>query len=90
MLIKLESSKQLFQHKKVIFVSFSVIQVGIAEPELANSSLGVLAFEVNQTKIQGASAWSQGLPVLWGAKSSWVVTQLKFNQEDKLTEKQGL
>ena len=66
MLIKLKSSKQLLQHKKVFFVLFSVIQVGIAEPDLADSRLGVLAFEVNQTKIQGASACSQGLPVLWG------------------------
>ena len=30
-----------------------MIQVGIAEPEPANSSLGVLAFEAVQTKIQG-------------------------------------
>ena len=57
MLINHKSSKQLLQHKKVIFcVIYSVIQVGITEPELAKSSLGVLAFEVNQTKIQGASA----------------------------------
>ena len=54
MLINHKSSKQLLQHKKVIFcVIYSVIQVGITEPELAKSSLGVLAFEVNQTKTQG-------------------------------------
>ena len=46
MLIKLE-------HKKSYFVLFSVIHVGIAHPELANSSLGVLELEVNQTKTQG-------------------------------------
>ena len=46
MLIKLE-------HKKYYFVLFSVIHAGIAHPELAKSSLGVLAFEAVQTKIQG-------------------------------------
>ena len=34
-------------------MSFSVIQVGIAEPELANSSLGVLAFEVFKPRSKG-------------------------------------
>ena len=53
MSIKLESSKQLFQHKKVIFVSFSVIQVGIAEPDLAKSRLEVLAFEVIKPRPRG-------------------------------------
>ena len=32
---------------------FSVIQVGIAEPELANSSLEVLAFEVIKPRPRG-------------------------------------
>ena len=47
MLIKLE-------HKKYYFVLFSVIHAGIAHPELAHQpSLGVLALETVQTKIQG-------------------------------------
>ena len=51
MLINHKSSKQLLQHKKVIFcVIYSVIQVGITEPELANSSLEVWAFEVIKPK----------------------------------------
>ena len=70
---------------------FSVIQVGITEPELANSSLGVLAFEVNQTKIQGlrlearAYQYCEELSQV-GLWPNWS----EFNQEDKFTEKQDL
>ena len=47
MLIKLE-------HKKYYFVLFSAVHAGIADPELVYyPSLGVLAFEAVQTKIQG-------------------------------------
>ena len=71
MLINHKSSKQLLQHKKVMFcVIYCVIQVGITRPELAKSSLEVLAFEVIKPR-------PTGLPVLEGTKSSWVVTQLK-------------
>ena len=73
----------------MIFVSFSVIQVGIAEPELANSSLGVLAFEVFKPRSKGlrlearAYQYCEGLSQV-GLWPNWN----QFNQEDKFTEKQ--
>ena len=45
-----EKFQATFSAQKSVFVLFSVIQVGIAEPELANSSLEVWAFEVIKPK----------------------------------------
>ena len=78
------------EHKKYYFVLFSAIHAEIAHPELAiNLVWWVLESEAVQTKIQGLCLKARACQYCEGLKSSWVVTQLKFKQEYKLTEKQG-
>ena len=84
----MKSSKKLLQHKKVIFVLFTVwFKWELQLPELAKSSLGVLALEVNQTKIQGlrlevrAYQYCRELNQV-GLWPSWS----EFSQENKFTE----
>ena len=78
------------EHKKYYLVLFSAFHAEFAHPELAiNLVWWVLESEAVQTKIQGLCLEARAYQYCEGLKSSWFVTQLKFKQENKLTEKQG-